>query len=337
MKVSNTNNFLYKKSNKKRLIQNEFIKKSIKNTAYLLLALISSWNSYSQQQTITICSEKNGCEFAKVNLNKSQVDNILNKPNFLAREKGQVILNLIECISTIEKNKTPQAIHVAYGGKGTIKEIKNFDLKQYLINKGCLGCPNTTKRISFQATTEDFNGSGYYFHNIQKEESFMPNSSWQLVYQGEMGELVQNTYIKKNEHISYTIDTEGNKWKIKMPYGTIYQDLNETTFSAKFNKNFKKTGTKKKFLNTSEFQYEYIGKDGEGKTMKLWLGPSGNVCYPIGKTIVTGFFNLGYIVVDGITYLISEVSGSNFNVKVTGIEEGSYSFDPVGYIEFKAF
>ncbi len=306
---------------------------------YMLLAFISlkGFTQQKQQQTITICTENNGCELAKVNLSKSQIDNVLVKPNFMTKEKEIVVLNLIECMSIIEKKTAPQAIHEAHGGKGIIKERKNFDLKKYLLEKGCFAnCPNTTKRISFQGNADDFRGSGYYFHNIQAEESFLPNDSWQQLYQGDMNEIQMNTFIKKNEHISYTI-AEGNKWKIKMPYGTIFNDLNEASFSSKFHGNFKKTGNKKQFLNTSDFQYEYLGKDADGKKMTLWLGPPGSVCYPKGKAIATGFYNLGYIVVDGITYLITEISGSNFNVKVTGIEEGTYSFNTSGYKEISRF
>lgn len=310
----------------------------MKRSIILLCYTLIYVSGYTQVQTITICSEKNGCEFAKVNLNKNQIDAILVKPNFLAKEKGAIILNLVDCISTIEKTKTIQAIHQAHGGKGTIKERKNFDLKKYLIEKACFfNCPNSTKRISFQASTDEFNGSGYYFHNIQAEESFMPNASWQQLYNGEMDGIIMNTYLKKNEHISYTIDSEGNKWKMKMPHGTVFEDLNEASFSTKFHKVFKKTGNKKKFLNTTEIQYEYTGKDAEGKKMILWLLPAGNVCYSQGKAIVTGFNNLGYIVVDGITYLIAELSGADLNVKVTGIEDGTYSFDTSGYKEISGF
>ncbi|MVO10171.1 hypothetical protein GOQ30_13445 [Flavobacterium sp. TP390] len=307
-----------------------------KNILFLFILFLSQIG-YTQVQTITICSENKGCEFAKVTLNKHQIDAILVKPNFLAKEKGVVILNLVECISTIEKNKTLQVIHEAHGGKGTIKEKKNFDLRKYLFEKGCLvNCPNTTKRISFEVITDEFNGSGFYFHNIQAEESFMPNESWQQLYQGEMNEVVMNTFLKKNENTSYTI-AEGNKWKVKMPYGTIFNDLNNLSFSNTFHAKFKKTGNKKSFLNTNDFQFEYIGKDAEGKKMVLWLGPGGNVCFANGKAIGAGFFNLGYLKIDGITYLITELSGSNFNVKVTEIEEGSYSFDTTGYKEIAGF
>lgn len=307
-----------------------------KNIIFLLVLFLFQ-KGYTQVQTITICSEKNGCEFVKVTLNKHQVDAILVKPNFLAKEKGTVILNLVECVSTIEKTKTVQAIHEAYGGKGTIKERENFDLKKYLFEKGCLvNCPNTTKRISFEVKTDGFNGNGYYFHNIQAEESFMPNESWQQLYQGEMNEIVMNTFLKKNENTSYTI-AEGNKWKVKMPYGTIFNDLNNPSFSNIFHEKFKKTGNKKSFLNRNDFQFEYIGKDAEGKKMILWLASGGNVCYANGKAIGAGFFNLGYLKINGITYLITEVSGSNFYVKLTGIEEGAYSFDTSGYKEISSF
>ena len=69
----------------------------MKNLSLLILFLLVSKMS-AQTQIITICSEKNGCEMAKVNLTKSQMDNILEKPNFLVREKGEVILNMVECV-----------------------------------------------------------------------------------------------------------------------------------------------------------------------------------------------------------------------------------------------
>ncbi|NCT08845.1 MAG: hypothetical protein GW772_02015 [Flavobacteriia bacterium] len=304
----------------------------MKNIFLFLFYFTSFFHGFSQQ-VITICTQNNGCEFAKVNLTKSQIDDILGKPNFVVREKGVVIINLMDCVSTIEKNKIPQAIHEANYGKGIVKERKNFDLKKYLFEKGCLKkCSNNTKKISFQIKSDEFNGSAFSFLNIKAEESFMPNESWQKMSQGEMVEGVLNTFIKKNKNISYFI-AEGKKWKVTTPYGAIFNDLNDPEFSALFHKRVTKTGNKKPFLKNGEIQYEYSTTDDEGNKMTFWLTLSKDVCFVNGKNIPAGFFNLGYILLDGITYLVTELSGQNLNIKIIDIEDGNYSFDTSGYSE----
>lgn len=298
-----------------------------KGVFFILLA----WNSFAQEQIITVCSSKTGCVFAKVNLNKAQIDNILNKPNFLAKEKKAVILNLVDCVSTIEKNTTSQLLHQKFNGKGKIREIKNFDLKKYFSNKDC-GCSNTTKRISFQITSEGSITKGFYFHNLKAAESFMPNESYKEFYKGhELSALTNNSFIRKNQIISYIIDTEGNKRKAVIPHENTYKDITSVAFSDRFKKENKKTGNKKPFLNTKEFQYEYVSKDWDGNNLKLWIVLVPNTCFKKGQEVVSGFHGLGYFVIDGKAYLVSEVSSSYFTVKVTGIQEGSYSFTPVGY------
>ncbi len=286
---------------------------------------------FSQEQSITICTENNGCELATVQMTKHEIDQILSKTNFLTIEKEAVILNLVECESSIEKNKTLQAIHESYGGKGTIKKRTHFDLKKYLFEKGCKACPNPTKRVSFNAKGDEFTGSAYCYINVQKEETFVPNDSWQQLYQGELGTMVLNTFMTKQQQTSYIIDPEGVKRKFTTPYGSSLETMGAEESNEKFKKNFKRTNNQKQFLNTNQTQYEYIGKDATGAALTMWLTPSEDVCLPKGKVVVTALFNLGYIAIDGITYMISEIEGSNFHIEVTGMELGSYSFDTSSY------
>ena len=304
----------------------------MKNIFLLLFYFTTIFNGFSQQ-VITICTQNNGCEYAKVNLTKSQIDDILGKPNFVAREKGVVIINLMDCVSTIEKNKIPQAIHEANHGKGNVTERKNFDLKKYLFEKGCLKkCSNTTKKISFQIKSDENNGSAFFFLNVKAEESFMPNESWQKMSQGQMIGGVLNTFIKNNKLISYTV-AEGKKWKLTTPYGSVFSELNDPEFSAQFRKRVTKTGNKKPFLKNGEIQDEYSTTDDDGNKMTFWLTLSKDVCFVNGENIPAGFFNLGYILLDGITYLVTELSGQNFNIKIIDFDDGNYSFDTSGYSE----
>ena len=100
--------------------------------------------------------------------------------------------------------------------------------------------------------------------------------------------------------------------------------MNEKRFKTDF-----KTGNTRKHLNNTAT--EYTGKDGSGNTMSLWIMPVADVCLPAGKFDAFGFYNLGYISVDGITYLVTEMSGSGFQITMTGISDGSYNFNPTGY------
>ena len=74
----------------------------MKKAITLVFLTFLSAIGYTQQQTITICNEKNGCEFAKVNLTKHQIDNILEKSNFLAKEKCSPKLNSLFVIDLVQ-------------------------------------------------------------------------------------------------------------------------------------------------------------------------------------------------------------------------------------------
>ncbi len=303
----------------------------MKKFYFLCLLFCIGLKSYCQDQVITICSEKNGCQYAKVSLTKAQIDILLAKPNFLAKEKGVVLLSLVNCSPSIEK-MTVQQLHQKFGGKGVSKEIKNFDLRKYLLDKNCLGCPNTTKRISFEITTDGQTMKGFYYHNLNNKESFMPDESYKELYKDmEISNMTHNSFILDNKFISYTINPEGNKFKSIVTSGSTDQYINSDENIQRIKNTIKKTGNKKPFIATTRFQYQYETQDGEGNKIMMWITPAPNTCFRKGQIVPSGFYNLGYLEIDGEAHFISEISGNNYLIKVTHIEVGSYSFTPVGY------
>ena len=161
----------------------------------------------------------------------------------------------------------------------------------------------------------------------------MPNAAFQQLYKGQEGfsQMVIDAYFRNYKYITYMIDPEGKKVKMNMNIGiSVGGFKNDKLNLAKWKKDFKATGKKRKHFNTTSYQYEYVGNTPEGK-LTFWLVQSGNVCLPAGKFDALGFWNLGYIAFDGKTYLVTELSGSGFKVEVTNITDGTYNFNPVGY------
>ena len=298
---------------------------------FILLFLFVSVNA---QQTIAICKEKYGCDIAKVNLSRTEIDQTLEKPNFLTSASKNVILVLNNCNSVIEDKRTIQQLHIAFGGKAIPKSVNQFYLKKYMIDKGCISkCLNSIKRISFKISSPEFSGTGYSFINLKKGEAFMPNTAFQELYRGQEGfsAMVIDAYFRNYKYITYMIDPEGKKIKMDMKIGLSIGGMKDDKLNlAKWKKDFKLTGNKRKYLNTNDFQYEYVGNGDEGK-ITFWLVESKDVCLPTGKFDALGFWNLGYLGFDGKTYLVTEISGSAFKVIVTNVTDGNYSFNPVGY------
>ena len=327
----------------------------MKKAITLVFLTFLSAIGYTQQQTITICSEKNGCEFAKVNLTKHQIDNILEKSNFLAKEKGEVILNLVGCVSSIQKNKTPQDIHQAFNGKGTIKEIKDFDLRKYLFEKGCrIECkqpsvPNAgqdvlktielsgdftfNQKITFSVTSSEGNLESYFYLNTKNGYSMMDNAAMQKMvtesYDGEMTQI----FTSNADFYQYMKTPEGN-YSMKLGSKT---NVNTRTAAIsfeikKFFKEFIKTGNKRMVSNLF-YSEEYIGKDEEGTPMKVWLACANDISIDKKSTnAVTGFWSLGYILSPyGITYLITGFEGKDVKISLANIEYQKASFSGKGY------
>lgn len=300
---------------------------------YILLIGLFFFVSVNGQQTVAICKEKYGCDIAKINLSRVEIDNILGKKFFLTAAGKNAILVLNNCNSAIDEKKSTLQLHQTFGGKASPKTLGAFDLRKYLLEKGCLKtCPNNTKKISFKVTSPDHSGSGYFFANLKAGEAFMPNEAFQQFYAGQdMASMKVDAFFRNFKYISYMVDPDGGKFVTDMPIGTSMAGIgSDLKNEARFKKDFKPTGRKRQHLATKDFQYEYVGKGDDGQ-ITFWLGPAYDVCLPAGKFDALGFWNLGFISVDGKTYLLAEISGSGFKVTVTAVADGSYSFNTAGY------
>lgn len=326
----------------------------MKNLSLFLLFMLVS-KMIAQTQTITICSENNGCEFAKVNLSKSQIDHILEKPNFLATEKGEVILNLVDCVSSIQKGQTPQAIHEAFNGKGLIKERKNFDLKKYLFDKGCRveckqpAAPNAgqdalitiglngnftfNQKLTFSITSSEGNVASYFYMNTKSGYSMMDNPAMQKMtnepYDGEICQI----FTSNADIYQYIKSSEGNfamKVGSKNDASSRSSDIGFEV--KKFFKEFKKTGNKRNVGTLFESE-EYSGKDDEGTPMSVWLACANNVLLDTKiTTAITGFWGLGYISSpSATTYLITGFESKEVKINLTRLENQNISFSGKTY------
>ena len=302
----------------------------MKSILFFLLFILFTSSSNAQdkkaKQQIAICEQGKGCEIMEIKTTPEAIDKALSKPDFWINAADSATLVIENCTHKIEEKLSPVEIHQSFGGKGAPKKITDFDLAKYLEQKRC--CANTTKKIAFNGNGEGYSGTGYFFLNIQSDEAYMPNDAFKQMgwEHGEGGDFVIDQFIRNNVIETYTI-AEGKKYYSVVDMGShLQQDkLNEDRFKT----DFKKTGKTRKYDGNNDV--EYVGKDDEGRTISVWLTPSRDVCLPKGKFDMVGFYNLGYFSVDGITYLITELSGPNFHLKVTGISDGSYSFNPAGY------
>ncbi|WP_313029292.1 hypothetical protein [Soonwooa sp.] len=304
----------------------------------LIISLLMSLTACSQKQkgnlTIAICEKGNGCTEVLKKYDKNEIAQILKRPDLFSDRKENSILVIEKCDFKEENKLTIPQLHTQYGGKGEAKKIADFDLEKYLKQNQCLPCPNPTKKISVSVSSPEFSGNSYFFISWDKKEAYMPNDAFQQLYAGQEGfsEMTVDAFFKDYQYISYLNHPESGKWKSNMPIGTSVMSFgNDKENEARFKRDFKATGNKRPHLNTPDFQYEYRGKDDEGKPLVFWLGPSYDVCLPPGKFDALGFFNLGYIAVDGIAYSVMEISGPDIKFRITAIENGSYSFNTAGY------
>lgn len=302
----------------------------------LILNILISSGAFSQNGDfrIALCKKGAGCQEIITKLSEPEVFKQLKRPGLLELTKRNQILIVEDCIFKNEFEKSLDQLHFQYGGKGPVSKLPAFNFEKYLAQNKCLACPNPTKKISMSITADEMSGTGYFFISWEKEEAFMPNAAYQQLYKNVEGasSMTIDAFFKDYNYITYAIDSEGGKWKMNMPIGTSVMSFGKDKENeARFKRDFKATGKKRPFLGGSDFEVEYLGKDDEGKPITFWLGPAKDVCLPLGKFDALGFYNLGYIAVDGITYAVTEISGSGFKAKVTGIENGSYSFNPVGY------
>lgn len=297
----------------------------------LLLALASC--SYAQEtqakQTLAVCTEGKGCLFSAISIPASKVDQLLGKNNFWTAAAPDATLILDKCASKKEEGQTLEEIDRSYDGSGKKIALKKIDLEQYLKEKGCFACPNPTKKISFRAIGDGQSLSSFFYLNLKAGEAYMPNEAFLKMNNGAHGEMVIDQFIRNNTMETYAV-AAGKKYVSKMPLATnpVGRDV---VSEQRFKHDFKKTGKTRKHLNTVNMETEYTGKDDEGRTISFWMVPYPDVCLPPGKFEAYGFYNLGYISVEGSTYLVTEIAGADFEVKITAISDGAYQFNPAGY------
>lgn len=307
----------------------------MKRIFFLILISISNL-ILNAQQKVLVCEKEKGCGISEISNSRIDIDRILQKNNFMSAAGKTAILVLENCESIVKEDLNSNQIHQSYSGEGEPKNIENFDLENYFKLKGCKSCPNSTKKLFFHINSPEHNGSGYSFINFKLREAYMPNEAFQQFMAGQEGanSIVVDQFIRDYELVTYTI-AEGQKFVYKTSIGlSMFSNESDELNEQRFKNEFKKTGkTKPHFVSGFE-QVEYAGKDDEGKQLVFWLAPAIDVCLPIGKFNIVSFYNIGYISVDGITYLITEISNPDFNIKVTNVEEGSYNFNPTGYQSF---
>lgn len=306
---------------------------------FLIFTIFISLTACSQipksDLTIALCEKGKGCKQIITKLHINEVAEKLKRPDLAVGFTEKSILVMEKCDFKNENKLTLLQLHTQYGGKGNPQKIADFDFEKYLKENGCLSnCSNSTKKIAFHINTsgEDaISGKGYFYLNLKAGEAFMPNEAFQQFYGSEAKGMILDQFLRNGAMENFTI-AEGQKFRTKMPIGTNMAVIkNDALNEQRFKTDFKKTGNTQKYLNTTAIETEYKGKDDEGKTMSFWITPVADVCLPKGKFDAFGFYNLGYISVDGITYLVTKISGSGFEIKITGITDGSYNFSPAGY------
>lgn len=282
------------------------------------------------QNKVVVCTDKNGCREGVLNISNAQVDELLQKQNFFKNAQPGDILVLNKCASEKESRLSVQELHQKFGGTGAPSGLASFNLRTYLSENGCVLCPNPIKKITYYIQSEEGGGNGYFFMNLNKGEAFMPDEAYKMMHR-EMDGMTINSFFRDYQYISYVIDPEGKKWQMSMPIGTSVVNLkNDDWNSEYFKKNFKQTNERKPFLNTGRETVKYTGPCDMGQC-SFWLVPSDDVCLRAGKFDAVAFWNLGYLNVDGVTYIVTEISGSGFLVKITGYANGSYNFNSSGY------
>ena len=309
-----------------------------------IIAVYSCTNVQEKQEQrhIAICEETKGCEFAKLTLKASKVDELLRKNDFWTKASPKATLILVKCESLIDEERSLEEIHQAFGAKDYV-EIKNkIDLGEFLKSQNCFqeiaekSCPNKTKKITFSFKGEENNGTTFFYLNIEKDEAFMPEEAFVMMGMPSVdpdgGKISINQFIKRKGYIDNYVISGGKKVHSKIDMTSTINAEQEKLNYQRFLTDFTKTGNSRKFQNETEL--EYVGKDDQGSQINIWLVKSTDVCIPSDKFDIVGFYNLGYFSIDGETYLITELSGSNFQIKVTGLEDAEYSFDDSGYTSY---
>ena len=316
----------------------------IRITIYIafIIAFYSCTNAQEKQQHIAICEETKGCEFAKVSMKASKVDELLRKSGFWTKASPHATLILVKCASLIDEERNLKEIHQAFGGKDSVEIKDKIDIEKFLKSQNCFqeiiekSCPNKTKKITFSFIGEENSGTTFFYLNIKKDEAFMPEEAFVMMgmpsVDADGGKVSINQFIKRKGYIDNYVVSGGKKVHSKIDMTSTINAEQEKLNYQRFSNDFTKTGNSRKFQNETEL--EYIGKDDNGSQINIWLVKSTDVCIPSDKFDIVGFYNLGYFSIDGETYLITELSGSNFQLKVTSLENAEYIFDTSGYTSY---
>lgn len=282
---------------------------------------------------VLVCEQGKGCEQTTLGISDEEADVVLSKTNWLTQAPKNAILVLNLCFHYLEEKKNINQIHAEFGGSNTPQPIANFTLSHYKEIKNC-GCPNSTKRIEFSINAKDFNGSAYYFHNFQKQEAFMPNDAYQKLFANSPDKMnaIVNSIFKNDQFINYIDHPEVGKIQMSMPIGVnVFNAKGRKMNLEYFESNFEKQKETRKSIFSLLPEISYKGIDMEGNMMTIWLAPVADVCLSSDIFDSTGAFALGYLNIHQSTYLITEISASDLEIKATKLSEGSYNFNPTGY------
>lgn len=294
------------------------------------MLLIQSCSQAKQQ--VLLCTDGNGCQLTSVNLSDREIEIALNKPGLLTATPQKGVLILDRCEAVLDKDRSAEEIHLAYGGTGPLKEAAPIDIKEYLAKNGCAGCPNPVKKVSFQITSPELHNSSYFFVNVNQDEAYMPNEAFQKLYAGQEGYtgITVDAFYRNAQQLQYIVSPDGQRYVIDMPIGTGLEIAGKQSESELFKKQFKATGRKRNYMQTSDEEIEYQGM-AEGKPVTIWLGPAYDVCIPRGRSACWSFFSLGYLSVDDKTWLVTEIVTDVHRARVTGVSNDSYQFNAEGY------
>lgn len=274
---------------------------------------------------IALCDKGKGCDFISV----KDADEL---PAPFSLSKGlppNEILVLEKCASTVIEYTHLGYVDSLYGGDGKDTNITQIDYKKYLKDNNCLHCPNETKKISyaFIDKNQNIHGNSYMYINLKQNEAFIPNDAYQMM-NNTGDEVVIDSWIRNNTHEQYII-VRDKKTKMSMPFQTMMFD-NGKTSPATFSKLFKSTG-KTRSSSISNRKEAAFTVNYSGQTFTFWFLPVDDVCLDANRMQCIGMHQIGYYLIDGITYLTSEIDGAEFNLKVTNVAAGTYNFNPVGY------
>lgn len=293
----------------------------------LIFSCTKKESNIDEGQFLAICEQGNGCEFSELKVPSIDIDRLLKIKDFWVKSSSNATLILENCKPSINETETLDEIDLIYGGNGNVRIIDVIDLEKYLADNECFSCPNKTKKFSFKLIDKSGKSrTSYFYLNIKQNEAFMPQKALQ-----KLNDRVQNLtidlFIRNGKLDQFTINPKGKIHStIPLSKQISISGIELINFKEKFNKTSETRVNE--LIKTPDTQY--VGNI-DGEQIIIWMTPSEDTCLLPGKFNELGFYSLGYIAMDGITYLITEVQTENFHVQLTDIENSNYSFDNSAY------